>query len=113
GDRAMHVRPGADDDRVDLLVLDQVLPAREDLRDIEFARHPRGRLAVQVADSRDPDARDRRKSGDVTLPGDLPGADDPDPQLARTHEPDRPFLSPATTGAGTRSRKADGPRRAS
>ena len=76
---AVQVGPGADDDGVDRLVVDQLLPAAVDPGDVELARDAARRFAESVADPRDLDTRDRAEAGDMPGARDRAGADDPDP----------------------------------
>src|SRR5205823_2299441 len=91
-DRAVEIGPGADDDSVDLVRLDEVFPVLEDARDLELACHPGGGVAVLVADADNLDPRQRLEAGKVPCAGNRPRADDADADHALPHAP--PVLSP-------------------
>jgi len=81
-DRAMHVRPGADQHRVDVLRGEQLLPVRIRLRNRELGRGALARLERAIRDGDDLDVRHLAQARHVHRGHDAAGADDADANLA-------------------------------
>lgn len=85
GDRAVQIRPGADDDGVEVRVGEQVLPALVGARDAKLARRLRSRDEPPVADRDDLNVGQGAQPGNVPQPGVGPGTDEADAQSAVSH----------------------------
>jgi len=78
GNRAVQIRPGADDDGVDIGVGDHVLPMFEGARDAELAGDGGGRFRPAIADRDQLYVRQGQEAGDVPQAGVGAGADQAD-----------------------------------
>ena len=112
-DRRVHVRPGADADRVDLIVLDHRHPVCGNPRDGEFVRHALRGSGRPVGHHLDRDARLRQQPRYVPKPRVAAGADHADPNSIFRHGcflPGCPGAAPAALDyqltAGTKTAKA-------
>ena len=77
-DRRVEHRPGADQDRVELRVRDELLPGRIGAREPELIGRATRRLLGAVGDPDQLDAVDGAEARDVLARDDPAGADDPD-----------------------------------
>ena len=80
-DWAVEVRPGADDDGIDLGIGDQLFPVAVSLGDVEFPGDLGGGFAAPIADSHHADARNGLETGKVPRSRNLAGPDDSDADL--------------------------------
>ncbi len=86
GNGAMQVRPGADDDGVDLVVGDQVLPLGECAGNAKLAGHGCRGLWPAIANRDNVDAFLGQQAWNVPQTGIGPGADQTDSQSLSCHD---------------------------
>ena len=85
-DRAVQVRPGADDDSVHVAVGDHLFPVGIGARDVEGARCGLGRFGPAVAHGDDVHVGDGPEARNVSSARVGPGSDQPDTQRLICHD---------------------------